>query len=67
MLTSTSSVKIANIFWTNWGNSMKFSGKMWLMIILKATKNPGIHPLCRRYSFGKTTERKGSSWPNPVV
>ena len=38
MLTSTSSVKIANIFWTNWGNSMKFSGKMWLLIILKATK-----------------------------
>ena len=44
MLTSTSSVKIANIFWTTWGNSMKFSGKMWLMIILKATKKPRDSP-----------------------
>ena len=26
------------IFWTTWGISMKFSGKIWLMIILKATK-----------------------------
>ena len=41
-------MKIANIdreslhiFWTNWGISLKFSGKMWLMIILKLTKNHG--------------------------
>ena len=39
-------MKIANIdreilhnFWTTWGISMKFSGKMYLMIILKVTKN----------------------------
>ena len=38
-------MKIANIdreslhiSWTDWGISMKSSGKMWLMIILKATK-----------------------------
>ena len=43
------SMKIANIdreilhiFWTTWGISMKFSGKMWLMIILKVTKNQGF-------------------------
>ena len=28
-----------HIFWTIWGISMKFSGKMWLMIILKIIKN----------------------------
>ena len=40
------SIKIANIereivhiFWTTWGISMEFSGKVWLMIILKLTKN----------------------------
>ena len=39
-------IKIANIdreflhiFWTTWGNSMKFSGKMCFEIILKVTKN----------------------------
>ena len=42
-------MKLANIdrdilhdFWTTWGISMKFSGKMWLMIILKVTKNQGF-------------------------
>ena len=30
------------IFWRTWGNSIKFSGKMWLMIILKVTKNQGF-------------------------
>ena len=41
-------MKIANIgkeflhiFWTTWGNSMKFSGKMCFKIILKVTKNQG--------------------------
>ena len=39
-------MKIANfdeenlhIFWTSWGFFVKFSGKMWLMIVLKVTKN----------------------------
>ena len=42
-------MKIANIdreilhnFWTTWGISMKFSGKMCLMIILKVTKKQGF-------------------------
>ena len=42
-------MKIANIdreflhiFWTTWGNSMKFSEKMCLKIILKVTKNQGL-------------------------
>ena len=42
-------MKIANIdreflhiFWTTWGNSMKFSEKMCFEIILKVTKNQGF-------------------------
>ena len=31
--------EILHIFWTTWGNSLKFSVKMWLIIILKVTKN----------------------------
>ena len=31
--------EIVHIFWTTWGISMEFSGKVWLMIILKLTKN----------------------------
>ena len=30
------------IFWTIWGNSIKFSGNMCLKIILKVTKNQGF-------------------------
>ena len=49
--TSEKSMKIVNIegeklpiFWTTWRMSMKFSGKTWLMIILKVTKNQGFTP-----------------------
>ena len=31
-----------HIFWKTWGDSMKFSGKMCLKIILKLTKNQGF-------------------------
>ena len=31
---------------------------------IKSHKNPGFHPLCRRYIFGKTTGQ-GQSEPNP--
>ena len=34
--------KNLHIFWTNWGISTKFSGKMCLMIILKVTKKQGF-------------------------
>ena len=33
------SMKIIHVFLATWGISMKFSGKMLLMIILKVTKN----------------------------
>ena len=32
-------------FQATWGDSMKFSGKMCLMIILKVTKKQGFTPL----------------------
>ena len=35
--------EILHIFWTTWGISMKLSGKMWIMIILKVTKNQGVY------------------------
>ena len=31
-----------HIFWTTSGISLKFSGKMWVMIILKFTKKQGL-------------------------
>ena len=33
---------ILYIFWATWGISIQFSGKMWLMIIIKVTKNQGF-------------------------
>ena len=42
--------EILHIFWTTWGNSMKFSGKMCFKIIL-SLKKPGFHPLIRRYKL----------------
>ena len=43
------SLKITNIdrvnldiFWTTWGISIKYSGKIWLMIILEVTKIQGF-------------------------
>ena len=37
MKTANIDREILYIFWTTWGNSMKFSWKMWLMIIPKVT------------------------------
>ena len=34
--------EILHIFWTTWGNSIKFSGKMCFRIILKVTKKQGF-------------------------
>ena len=51
-----------HIFWTTWGISMKFSGKMWLMMILKVTKNQALtHSLEKRQRGGGGG---GSNWPS---
>ena len=42
-------------FWTAWGISMKFSGKIRLMIILKVEKETGLHPLYTKFIFRETT------------
>ena len=63
------SMKIANIdreilhiFWTTWGISMKFAGKMCLMIILKVTKNQGFS-----LSLEDTFFEKSQGWSNWVL
>ena len=65
-------MKIANIdreilhnFWTTWRISMKFSGKMCLMIILKVTKNQGFTPSLEEIFLEKLEGR--SNWHPPAV
>ena len=45
---------------TTWGVSMKFSGKLWLLIILKVTKNQ-CFTLSLEETFFKKPQR-GSNW-----
>ena len=66
-------MKIANIdrdilhkFWTTWGISMKFSEKMWLMIILKFPKNQGL-TLSLEDSFFKQPQGGMWNWPPDVL
>ena len=56
-------MKIANIdreilynFWTTWGTSIKFSGKMCLIIILKVTKHQDL-TLCLEDIIFKKPQR----------
>ena len=48
------------IFWTTWEISMKFSEKMWLMIIFKVTKSQGFIFSLKDTFLGKT--QKGSNY-----
>ena len=48
-----------HIFWTVWRISMPFTVKMWLMIILKNHKNPGLRPFLKTYILGKNTGGRG--------
>ena len=54
--------EILHVFWTNWGISMKFSGKMWLTIIPKVTKKTGFYTLFRRC---KKHRRWRANWSPP--
>ena len=51
-------------YWTTWGISMKFSGKMWHMIILDVTKNQGV-TLSLEDKFFEKLQGGGSNWPCP--
>ena len=57
-----------HIFWAIWLISLKFSGKMWLMIILKVTKNQGF-TLSLESAFLEKPQGKGegSSWPPSLL
>ena len=64
-------VKIVNLevenlhmFWTNWEISRKFSGKMWLMIILKVAKKQDFTLSLKSTFLEKPQE--GSNWPHPA-
>ena len=61
--------EIIRIFWTTWGISMKFSGKMWLMIILKVTKTQLFTLSLEDTFFGKPQYTFGEllqylNWPS---
>ena len=53
-----------NIFWTTWDIPMTFSGKMWLMITLKVTKNQGF-TLSLEDTFFETPEEVQIHTPQP--
>ena len=58
--------ELLHILWSTWGNSMTFSGKMWLMTILKVAKNQGLSLSSEENFFEKPQERRGSNWsPSP--
>ena len=63
------SMKIANTdregLLNAWRNSMKFSGKMWLMIILKITKNQGFTLSLEDTILEKPQGR--SNWPPSLL
>ena len=67
------SLKIANIdreildiFLKTWGISMKFSGKAWLMIILKVTKKQGFTLSLEDVFFEKPQGRRGRGQIEPT-
>ena len=53
-----------HIFWTTWGIWVKFLGKMWLMLILKVTKNQGFI-LSLEHIFLEKPQGGESNSPSP--
>ena len=51
-----------HVFWTTWEISIKISGKMWLVIILKVTKNQGF-TLSLEDTFFEKPQVGGPNWP----
>ena len=58
--------KILHNFWTTWGISMKFSGKLCLIIMLKVTKNQGVILSLEDAFFEKPQGGRGSNWHPPT-
>ena len=55
---------IFHIFWTTPGISIKFSGKMWLMIILKVQKNKDFNLSLKDKFF---EQPQGSQFVSPAI
>ena len=55
-----------NIFWTTWGISMTFLGKMWLMIILKVIKKKDFN-LPVENTFVKKTQKGVKFTPSQFI
>ena len=53
-------------FWTTRGTEIKFSGKMWFMIILKVTKEQAF-TLCSEDTFLGKPQRWGVKWTPPAL
>ena len=56
--------EILHIFWTTWGNSMKFSGKMRFKILLKVTKKQGFSLSLEYTIFEKRVTTSGTTSDN---
>ena len=50
-----------HIFWTNWGISLKFSGKILPMVILKTKNNEGF-TLSLKITYLEKSQRGRSNW-----
>ena len=46
---------------------MECSENMWIMIILKVIEKPGLQPLSRGYTFGKTTQGVKLTHPTSLL
>ena len=63
MKLANSDREFLHIYWTTWENSMKFSGKMCLKVILKVTKIQGFTFSSEVTFFEKP--QGGSNWHPP--
>ena len=55
-------VENLRIFWTSWGISMKFSGMMWLMIILKVNKSRTLSFLWKTWNWKNYRRGRQTDW-----
>ena len=65
MKIATVNREIIHNFWTTWGVSIKFSWKMWIMIILKVTKKQGLTLSLEDTFFAKRQGGSNSLPPPP--
>ena len=59
--------EILQIFWKTWWISIKFSGKIWPIIILKVTKNQGFTLSLEDTFFERPQEENQIDCPPPAI